>query len=104
MHECAIFDYRAFARHVEMTVAVSCTIVLSPVCIDEMAAALEKQGVVLETGSVFFIGHNAPKNHFRLGYASIPVDKIEPGILMIADYLYGRNPGQRHNVSPLGGV
>jgi len=69
--------------------------------VDIMATDLEQQGVVLETGSVFFIGENAPKNHFRLGYASIPVDKIEPGILMIADYLYGRNPEQKHNGSPL---
>ncbi len=63
--------------------------------VDEMASALEKQGVVLETGSVFFMGDAAPKNHFRLGYASIPVDKIEPGMLMIADYLYGRTPEQK---------
>jgi len=60
--------------------------------VDVMASALEKQGVIIETGSVFFMGENAPKNCFRLGYASIPVDKIEPGILMIADYLYGRMP------------
>ena len=58
--------------------------------VDVMAASLEQQGVIIETGSVFFMGKDAPKNHFRLGYASIPVDKIEPGILMIADYLYGR--------------
>ena len=67
--------------------------------VDEMASALEKQGVVLETGSVFFIGETPPRNHFRLGYASIPVDKIEPGILMIADYLYGRNPNFKSTVT-----
>lgn len=72
--------------------------------VDVMASDLEKQGVVLETGSVFFMGGDAPKNHFRLGYASIPVDKIEPGILMIADYLYGRNPEQKNIKSPLSSI
>ena len=71
--------------------------------VDEMAVELEKQGVVLETGSVFFMGEGGSNNYFRLGYASIPVDKIEPGILMIADYLYGRNPEQKNTRVPLNG-
>lgn len=55
--------------------------------VDKMAIALEKKGVVIEIGSVFFMGQDAPTNYFRLGFASIPVGKIEAGILMISHYL-----------------
>ena len=55
--------------------------------VDKMAIALEKKGVVIEIGSVFFMGQDAPTNYFRLGFASIPVGKIEAGILMISPYL-----------------
>ncbi|WP_022951747.1 PLP-dependent aminotransferase family protein [Leucothrix mucor] len=55
--------------------------------VDKMATALEQKGVVIEIGSVFFMGQDAPTNYFRLGFASIPVGKIEAGILMISHYL-----------------
>lgn len=48
------------------------------------AGALEReagaQGVLIEPGDVHFAGCDAPRNCFRLGFSSIPVDRIEPGI------------------------
>lgn len=39
-----------------------------------------KAGILFEPGEVFFHGENKPKNFFRLGFSSIPTDKIKPGI------------------------
>ncbi len=51
----------------------------------ERAAA---QGILIEPGDVFFLGENPPKNYFRLGFSSIPVDHIEPGIQTLADIVH----------------
>lgn len=44
----------------------------------EREAAAE--GIVIEPGDVHFMGSRPPANFFRLGFSSIPVDHIEPGI------------------------
>ena len=41
--------------------------------------ALEK-GVIIHPGRVFFAAEDAPRNYFRLGYGSIPINRIEEGI------------------------
>lgn len=46
----------------------------------EAAAA----GIVVEPGAVHFAGDSPPQNFFRLGFSSIPVDRIEPGIRGLA--------------------
>ena len=49
-----------------------------------LAAAAQKLGVLVETGDIFFMGEQPPKNFLRLGFSSIPADRIEPGILALA--------------------
>jgi GntR family transcriptional regulator/MocR family aminotransferase len=43
-----------------------------------------QQGILIEPGDVFFISDTPPRNYFRLGFSSIPVDRIEPGIEALA--------------------
>ena len=51
----------------------------------ERAAA---RGILIEPGDVFFYSDPAPRNFFRLGFSSIPVDRIEPGIRMLAEIVH----------------
>ena len=51
----------------------------------ERAAA---KGILIEPGDVFFFADVPPRNYFRLGFSSIPVDRIEPGIEMLADIVH----------------
>lgn len=51
---------------------------------DALARLAELQGVLIEPGSVFFMAEPAPRNCFRLGYSSISLDRIEPGIRVLA--------------------
>ena len=39
-----------------------------------------REGILFEPGNVFFHGANRPTNCFRLGFSSINIDKIQPGI------------------------
>ena len=41
--------------------------------------ALE-EGVIIEPGGVCFARDPAPRNYFRLGFSSIPLERIEPGV------------------------
>ena len=47
-------------------------------------AALAK-GVVIESGAVHFLNQPGPKNFCRLGVSSIPTERIEPGIMRLAE-------------------
>src|SRR6185295_9806737 len=47
-------------------------------------AALAK-GVVIESGAVHFLTQPGPKNFCRLGVSSIPTERIEPGIMRLAE-------------------
>lgn len=52
---------------------------------DEVARHALRRGVVFDAGSVFWRGvRSIPRNTLRLGYASIPVERIEPGIRELA--------------------
>lgn len=51
----------------------------------ERDAALD--GILIEPGAVHFAGDNPPKNFFRLGFSSISVDRIEPGISRLAEIM-----------------
>jgi len=44
-------------------------------------------GVIIEPGSIFFLGQDRPANHFRLGFSAIPSDRIEPGIRLLAELI-----------------
>lgn len=44
-------------------------------------------GILIEPGAVHFSGDSPPKNFFRLGFSSIPVERIEPGIRRLAEIM-----------------
>jgi GntR family transcriptional regulator/MocR family aminotransferase len=50
----------------------------------ELAARLYRQGVVVEPGDVFFAGTRLPQHHLRIGYSSIPAERIDAGVRLIA--------------------
>jgi GntR family transcriptional regulator / MocR family aminotransferase len=53
-----------------------------------LAAAAQRDGVLIEPGDIFFAsesrGKQAPRNYARLGFASIATERIEPGIAALA--------------------
>lgn len=49
-----------------------------------LAQRLYDQGVVVEPGDVFFAGGRPRRNHMRIGFSSIPTERIEPGVRVIA--------------------
>ena len=52
---------------------------------EDLAARLLNEGVVIEPGAPFFGGADPPTEFFRLGYSSIPVDKIPEGVRRIGN-------------------
>ena len=47
---------------------------------DMLAEKAREEGIVIEPGSVYFAQNPQPKNYFRLGFSSIPTERIGPGI------------------------
>ncbi len=47
-----------------------------------------EQGILIEAGDVHFLSDPPPLNYFRLGFSSIQVDRIEPGIRKLADLIH----------------
>jgi len=54
---------------------------------DNLAQEALDAGVIIEPGSIFFLGKDRPANNFRLGFSAIPNDRIEPGIRLLADLI-----------------
>lgn len=50
-----------------------------------------QQGILIESGDVFFLAADSHKNYFRLGYSSISEDKIDEGIKKLADLIHRMN-------------
>lgn len=50
----------------------------------DLAKRLQQRGVLIEPGDSFFAGSARPKNFYRLAYSSIPVQRIEKGIELVA--------------------
>ena len=48
-------------------------------------------GVLIEVGDTFFLSEHPPARFFRLGFSSIPIERIEPGIGLLARLM--REPG-----------
>ncbi|WP_424929113.1 PLP-dependent aminotransferase family protein [Amaricoccus tamworthensis] len=59
----------------------------------ELALELLGHGVLIEPGAPFFYGPDAPVEFFRLGYSSIPVSKVAPGIERIVNHVAERGRG-----------
>jgi GntR family transcriptional regulator/MocR family aminotransferase len=55
---------------------------------EALARAALDEGVVIEPGTVHFCGPNPPRNTFRLGFSSIPAEKIGPGIEKLARVIH----------------
>jgi len=51
-----------------------------------VAQAAAKRGVMIEPGAVHFMT-TAPSHYFRLGFSSIPVNRIEPGIRILGEVI-----------------
>ncbi|MBE1294285.1 MAG: aminotransferase class I/II-fold pyridoxal phosphate-dependent enzyme [Rhodobacteraceae bacterium] len=52
-----------------------------------LAEELKSEGVLIEPGHPFFTGDTPPKNFYRLGYSSIPSERIPEGVARIASAL-----------------
>ncbi|NVK41753.1 MAG: PLP-dependent aminotransferase family protein [Oceanospirillaceae bacterium] len=67
----------------------SCYWVEGPAGLD--ARVLRKEaadrGILIEPGDIHFIGDDRPLNYFRLGYSSIPTERIRPGIKALAELI-----------------
>lgn len=53
----------------------------------ELARRAKECSILIEPGDVHFMSEPAPLNYFRLGFSSIPLDRIEPGIRKIAELI-----------------
>ncbi len=49
-----------------------------------LARRAAEDGILIEAGDVTFLAEDAPRNHFRLGFSSIPADRIDPGVEQLA--------------------
>ena len=49
-----------------------------------LAQRAAEQGILIEPGDIHFLDESAPRNFFRLGFSSIPSERIEPGIERLA--------------------
>ena len=54
---------------------------------NQLAVRAARSGILFEPGEVFFHGKNPPKNFFRMGFSSIPTDKIRPGVEKLIELL-----------------
>jgi len=59
---------------------------------EELAKEAEKIGVLIEPGDIFFMATNIQSNFFRLGFSSIDINKIEPGIKLLGETLRKLKP------------
>ena len=64
---------------------------------NELAARALEVGVVIEPGDVCFADAQRHRNYFRLGFSSIPLERIEPGIERLAEVA----ASLRHDEIPL---
>lgn len=60
--------------------------VKGPASLDAAALqqAASRQGILIEAGDVQFMSADPPRNFFRLGFSSIALERIEPGIRKLA--------------------
>jgi len=49
-----------------------------------LAEGARRRGVLIEPGGVFFMAEAPPRNFFRLGFSSIPAERIDAGIAELA--------------------
>ena len=54
---------------------------------DQLAEVADAHGLILEPGRINFLQEMKPANYFRLGFSSIPLEQIEPGIILLAELI-----------------
>jgi GntR family transcriptional regulator / MocR family aminotransferase len=57
-----------------------------------LADASLRRGVVIEPGKDLFYGNDKPANFFRLGFSSLPTERIRPGIEILGETMRGLVP------------
>jgi GntR family transcriptional regulator/MocR family aminotransferase len=51
----------------------------------ELVRAVEKRGVLIERGDIYFIQPDAPRNCFRIGFGAIPSRSIAEGLAVVGE-------------------
>jgi len=76
--------------HKQPSFGGSCYWVRGPEGLDaaELQLKAMAQDILIEPGEIHFLEEDGPKNYFRLGYSSIPTDRIEPGIRKLAQLIH----------------
>jgi GntR family transcriptional regulator/MocR family aminotransferase len=71
------------------TAGGSCHWIRGPATLDarQLREIAAERGVLLEPGDIHFLGEHPPQNFFRLGYSSIPPERIRPGVQIIAELI-----------------
>ena len=67
------------------------------VSMDAVAAAAAPQGLLFDPGAVFFDHPVPPENFLRLGYSAIPLDRIDPGVKLLARLIRAEQHSPRHH-------
>lgn len=52
-----------------------------------LADECQRRGVVIERGDPFFLSPDSHRNNFRLGFATIDLESIEPGVRVLAEVI-----------------
>lgn len=66
-----------------------------------LAAQAAARGVLIEPGHAHFAATHPPRNYFRLGFAAIANDRIEPGIACLAELVHEAGT-RRRMLCPVG--
>ncbi|APG46068.1 PLP-dependent aminotransferase family protein [Phaeobacter porticola] len=53
-----------------------------------VAQYMKAKSVLIEPGAPFFAAEHRKQNYYRLGYSSIPSNRIEPGLALLAEALH----------------
>ncbi|MBT4934142.1 MAG: PLP-dependent aminotransferase family protein [Rhodospirillaceae bacterium] len=54
---------------------------------ERLAKTADGRGLIIEPGRINFLEADAPSNFFRLGFSSIPTERIDPGIELLAQLI-----------------
>jgi GntR family transcriptional regulator/MocR family aminotransferase len=89
----ALATHLPHARFVPIAGGASCWVV-GPSWLDasELARQAAPLGVLIEPGDVFFMSEAAGRNTFRLGYSSIPAERIDAGIRVLGEVMRQMTP------------
>ena len=47
---------------------------------EEVQREAAKEGILVETGDVHYLGPDVRRNRLRLGFAALPLERITPGL------------------------